>query len=406
MKIQTLRAREILDSRGTPTIEVTLTLEDGIAATASVPSGKSTGSREAHELRDGGDRFGGKGVRKAVAGIEHEIAQALVGQEFDQQALDATLCALDGTPNKSRLGANALLGVSLAFARASARSGGVPLYRHIASLAGTTPALPQPCFNIMNGGAHADSGLRVQEFMLIPAGASVAEKIEHAGAVSEALYSILKQRGLATGVGDEGGFAPKLTSNSAALDLLVEAIGKAGVTAHLGLDAAANFFYKDGLYEIEPQEKHDRTELLSWYEDLCEKYPIVSLEDPFAEDDWDGFAAITKVLGEKVRIVGDDLLTTNPEQIAIAGQRQAVNTALIKPNQIGTLTEALRACGKARENGMMLFVSHRSGETNDDCIADFAVAVGAEFLKAGALMRGERVAKYNRLLAIEQELHS
>lgn len=404
MKIQAITAREILDSRGIPTVEVTLTLADKTVAEASVPAGKSTGSREAHELRDGETRFGGKGVRKAVAHIEGEIAEALHDKEFDQQTLDDALCALDGTPDKSRLGANALLGVSLAFARASARSQGVPLYRYVATLTGTEPRMPQPCFNIINGGAHADSGLHFQEFMLIPGGATVAEKIEHAAAVQEALYELIKTRGLSVGVGDEGGFAPKLSSNVAALDLLVEAIEKTGVAATLGIDAAANFFYKDGLYEIEPQEKYDRTELLSWYEDLCAKYPITSIEDPFAEDDWEGFTSLTKALGEKVHIVGDDLLTTNSTQIALAGARRAVTTALIKPNQIGTLSEARAACTVAQENGMMLFASHRSGETNDDSIADFAVGVGAQYLKAGALARGERVAKYNRLLVIEQEI--
>jgi enolase len=333
-----------------------------------------------------------------------EIAGALKEKEFDQKLLDTTLCTLDGTPNKSRLGANALLGVSLAFARAAALCEGVSLYRYIATLANTAPRMPRPCFNMINGGAHADSGLHLQEFMLIPSGDSVAQNIEHAAAVQEALYELIKARGLATGVGDEGGFAPKLSNNSMALDLLVEAMHRAGVEANLGVDAAANFFYHEGLYEIEPQEKHDRTELLSWYEELSTKYPIVSIEDPFAEDDWEGFSAITKSLGEKVRIVGDDLLTTNPQQIALASDRRAVNTALIKPNQIGTLSEALDACTKAREGGMMLFASHRSGETNDDSIADFAVGVGAEYIKAGALTRGERVAKYNRLIAIEQEL--
>ncbi len=403
MKIRGIEAREILDSRGMPTVEVTLTLNDAVRATASVPSGKSTGSREAHELRDGEKRFGGKGVRKAVAAVD-EIAGALKEKEFDQKLLDTTLCTLDGTPNKSRLGANALLGVSLAFARAAALCEGVSLYRYIATLANTAPRMPRPCFNMINGGAHADSGLHLQEFMLIPSGDSVAQNIEHAAAVQEALYELIKARGLATGVGDEGGFAPKLSNNSMALDLLVEAMHRAGVEANLGVDAAANFFYHEGLYEIEPQEKHDRTELLSWYEELSTKYPIVSIEDPFAEDDWEGFSAITKSLGEKVRIVGDDLLTTNPQQIALASDRRAVNTALIKPNQIGTLSEALDACTKAREGGMMLFASHRSGETNDDSIADFAVGVGAEYIKAGALTRGERVAKYNRLIAIEQEL--
>lgn len=404
MKIREIAAREILDSRGAPTIEATLTLADGTIGTASVPSGKSTGSREAHELRDGEKRFGGKGVHKAVRAILHEIAPALIEKEFDQETLDQAICALDGTPNKSRLGANALLGVSLAFARASAHSGGVPLYRSIATRMGNELRMPQPCFNIINGGAHADSGLHFQEFMLVPSGTTVAEKIECAAVVQEVLYELIKARGLAAGVGDEGGFAPKLSSNAAALDLLVEAIEKAGVVAKVGIDAAANFFYKDGLYEIEPQEKYDRTELLSWYEELCTKYPIVSIEDPFAEDDWEGFISITKTLGQKVRIVGDDLLTTNPAQIALAGRQCAVTTALIKPNQIGTLSEAIAACKVARENGMMLFASHRSGETNDDSIADFAVGVGAEFFKAGALARGERVAKYNRLLVIEEEI--
>lgn len=406
MEVKSLHAREILDSRGLPTLEVTIETTS-VRAVASVPSGRSVGSREAHELRDNDARYGGMGVRRAVGHVENDIAGAIVRKSFDQHSFDEMLVTLDGTPQKSRLGANALLGVSLAFARACARESGAPLWRHVSVLAGSTPALPQPCFNVINGGAHADSGLAIQEFMLVPTVGTIADKIETAAVVIEKLRELLTQRNMAISVGDEGGFAPKLGSDEAALDLLVEAIGKTGKEdVSLAIDAAANHFYKNSTYILGEHQKFSADELSNWYENLVFRYPLISIEDPFAEEDWDAFAKITATLGEKIRIVGDDLLVTNPARIKEAVEKRAVNTALIKPNQIGTLSEAIDASTAARQDGMALFASHRSGETNDDFISDFAVGLGCEFFKAGSLARGERVAKYNRLMEIEQELHA
>jgi len=404
MTIEALAAREILDSRGCPTLEVSIQL-NGVRASASVPAGKSVGSHEAYELRDGESRFNGKGVLKAVAAVEHEIAARCVGNTWTQESLDAALCELDGTTTKERLGANALLGVSLAFARAAAQNSGMPLYRYIAQCAGTVPAVPQVSLNVINGGAHADSGLTLQEFMLVPARTTVAQELAEGYAVIEALRGRLVAAGLSVGVGDEGGFSPKLESTEAALDLLCGAIKDAGVSGmQVALDAAASSFYAQGLYTLTPEGAFTTQELLSWYEDLIDSYPIVSLEDPFAEDDWEGFSALVRAQGSKVRIVGDDLLATNTQRIEEALGSQAVNTVLLKPNQVGTLTETLRAASAGRRGGAALFASHRSGETNDDFIADLAVGLGCEYIKAGSLARGERVAKYNRLLHIAQEI--
>ncbi len=408
-KIFDLHAREILDSRGFPTIEVFLSTET-VSVRSSVPSGASVGATEAHELRDEDSaRYGGKGVLHAVNYVSGEIFDAVKGKEFDQAALDAFLMALDGTPNKSRLGANALLGVSLAFARASAEEQLIPLYQYLGTLGGyTTFTVPQPCFNVLNGGKHADSGLSIQEFMLIPVGFPTASrKIEAAAAVIAKLKGLLIAKGFSVGVGDEGGFAPKLASNEAALDVLVEAILAAGYTTDqvkIGLDVAASEQYKNGAYVFDARGPIDATAVLEWYAGLLEHYPIISIEDGFFEEDWAGFEAFTARFGAQIRTVGDDLLTTNVARINTAASHHAVNTALIKPNQVGTVSETIAAMQAARGLGWALFASHRSGETVDSFIVDLAVGFSCEYLKVGSLARGERVSKYNRLMEIESEL--
>ena len=423
--IAKLLAREILDSRGLPTVEVCLETSAGASVIASVPSGASTGTHEAHELRDGGKRFGGKGVRRAVEHIQGEIARTLVGNEFDQRALDAALIALDGTPDKSRLGANAILAVSLAYARAAAAEQEVPLYAYIAALAGTTPSLPVPACNVLNGGKHADSGLSIQEYMLVPQRGTTAERIEVAAACIATLREHLHARGLSIGVGDEGGFAPKIGSNEDALSALVAAIAGAGYTTDdvkIAIDAAASSFYAEGRYALgtfdahssaplsgatgESQHAISSSELASWYEGLLEKYPIISIEDPFAEDDWDAFVSFTAQVGSRALVVGDDLLTTNVARMQIAAEKKAITSALIKPNQIGTVSETIDAVLFARAQGWVPFASHRSGETGDTAIVDIAVGLDCAYLKAGSLARGERVCKYNRLLEIATALTS
>jgi len=410
--IRTLLAREILDSRGEPTLEVTLGLE-GTSATASVPSGASTGSHEALELRDNdAGRYKGRGVLKAVEHVNDEINKNVVGKEFTQAQLDAFLLELDGTPNKSRLGANALLGVSLAFARASAQEKNMPLYQHLGSLAGNTAfALPQPMFNIINGGKHADSGLDIQEFMLAPiAFESFAEKVRVGSEILHTLKDILKQKGYSVGVGDEGGFAPKLHSNEEALELMVAAIQQAGYTTaqvHIGIDAAASSFYVDGAYhlKINGEEKIlPSGEMIAWYQVLAARFPLMLIEDGLAEDDWDGFVVLTAAMGGKTIIVGDDLLVTNIKRIQTAIEKNAVNAVLIKPNQIGTITEAIEAVMLTKKQGWKPFASHRSGETTDTFIADLAVGLSCPLIKSGSLARGERVCKYNRLMEIEKTL--
>ena len=405
--ISSIHARQILDSRGNPTVEVEVALESGARGTAAVPSGASTGEFEAVELRDGGQRYGGKGVEKAVQAVIDDIGPEVVGFEAtEQRLLDQKLIELDGTPNKAKLGANAILGVSLAVARAAAESSELPLFRYLGGP--NAHLLPVPMMNILNGGAHADSNVDIQEFMIAPIGAGTfAEALRWGAETYHALKAVLKGRGLATGLGDEGGFAPNLGSNREALDLILEAIGKAGFTPGreiaLALDVAATEFYRDGGYEFEGARKSS-SDLISYYGDLVANYPLVSIEDPLNEEDWDGWKAITDALGARVQIVGDDLFVTNPERIARGIANGTANALLVKLNQIGTLTETLDAVELAHRAGYRTMTSHRSGETEDTTIADVAVATNAGQIKTGAPSRSERVAKHNQLLRIEEEL--
>ena len=405
--IDAVGAREILDSRGNPTVEVEVLLDDGTFARAAVPSGASTGKFEAVELRDGGDRYGGKGVEKAVTAVLDDIGPELVGHEASEQRLvDQALLDLDGTPDKSRLGANAILGVSLAVARAAAESSKLPLFRYVGG--SNAHVLPVPMMNILNGGAHADTNIDVQEFMIAPIGAATfGEALRWGAEVYHALKSVLKSRGLMTGLGDEGGFAPDLGSNREALDLIVEAIGQAGLTpgrdVALALDVAATEFCEDGSYRFEGSTR-SADELTTYYEELVGAYPIVSVEDPLDEEDWAGWARLTAVLGGRVQIVGDDLFVTNPERLGRGVREQSANALLVKVNQIGTLTETLDAVDLAHRSGFRCMMSHRSGETEDTTIADLAVATDCGQIKTGAPARSERVAKYNQLLRIEEEL--
>ncbi|MEK0087829.1 phosphopyruvate hydratase [Corynebacterium sp. KPL4072] len=400
-------AREILDSRGNPTVEAEVFLDDGARGVAGVPSGASTGVHEAHELRDGGERYLGKGVLKAVENINEKISDEIAGFEADDQRLiDEALIRLDGTDNKSELGANAILGVSIAVAKAAAESAALPLYRYIGGP--NAHVLPVPMMNILNGGAHADSGVDVQEFMIAPIGAeSFAEALRMGAEVYHALKAVLKDKGLSTGLGDEGGFAPSVDSTKAALDVIVDAIKKAGYEpgkdVALALDVASSEFFKDGKYHFEGGE-HTAEEMSKVYEELIDEYPIVSIEDPLQEDDWDGYTALTAAIGEKVQIVGDDFFVTNPARLQEGIEKKAANALLVKVNQIGTLTETFDAVELAHRNGYRTMMSHRSGETEDTTIADLAVALNCGQIKTGAPARSERVAKYNQLLRIEQEL--
>ncbi|MEJ4100292.1 phosphopyruvate hydratase [Corynebacterium mastitidis] len=400
-------AREIMDSRGNPTVEAEVFLDDGAHGVAGVPSGASTGVHEAHELRDGGERYLGKGVTKAVENVNEEIADEIAGMEADDQRLiDQAMIALDGTENKSRLGANAILGVSIAAAKAAAESAGLPLYRYIGGP--NAHVLPVPMMNIVNGGAHADSGVDVQEFMIAPIGAETfAEALRTGAEVYHALKSVIKSKGLSTGLGDEGGFAPSVGSTKEALDLIVEAIKKAGFEpgkdVALALDVASSEFYKDGAYHFEGGQ-HTAEEMAKVYEELIDEYPIVSIEDPLQEDDWEGYTALTAAIGDKVQIVGDDFFVTNPARLREGIEKKAANALLVKVNQIGTLTETFDAVELAHRNGYRTMMSHRSGETEDTTIADLAVALSCGQIKTGAPARSERVAKYNQLLRIEQEL--
>ena len=400
-------AREILDSRGNPTVEAEVFLDDGARGVAGVPSGASTGVHEAHELRDGGERYQGKGVLKAVENINEKIADEIAGFEADDQRLiDQALIKLDGTDNKSELGANAILGVSIAAAKAAAESAALPLYRYIGGP--NAHVLPVPMMNILNGGAHADSGVDVQEFMIAPIGAeSFAEALRMGAEVYHALKAVLKDKGLSTGLGDEGGFAPSVDSTKAALDIIVDAIKKAGFEpgkdVALALDVASSEFFKDGKYHFEGGE-HTAEEMSKVYEGLIDEYPIVSIEDPLQEDDWDGYTTLTAAIGEKVQIVGDDFFVTNPARLQEGIEKKAANALLVKVNQIGTLTETFDAVELAHRNGYRTMMSHRSGETEDTTIADLAVALNCGQIKTGAPARSERVAKYNQLLRIEQEL--
>jgi enolase len=405
--IAAVGAREILDSRGNPTVEVEVQLDDGAFARAAVPSGASTGAFEAVELRDGGDRYLGKGVGKAVKAVIDDIAPAVEGLEADDQRLvDQVMLDLDATPNKAKLGANAILGVSLAVARAAADSAGLPLYRYVGGP--NAHLLPVPMMNILNGGAHADTNVDIQEFMIAPIGApTFGEGLRQGTEVYHALKAVLKKQGLATGVGDEGGFAPDLKSNRAALDLIAEAVDAAGLKLGtdivLALDVAASEFCTDGLYTFESASK-TASEMTAYYADLVASYPIVSIEDPLDEDDWDGWKTITDQLGTKTQLVGDDLFVTNVERLArgIAGGQ--ANALLVKVNQIGSLTETLDSVELAHRSGFRCMMSHRSGETEDTTIADLAVATNCGQIKTGAPARSERVAKYNQLLRIEDEL--
>jgi enolase len=409
--IEQVGAREILDSRGNPTVEVEVALTDGTFARAAVPSGASTGEHEAVELRDGGDRYGGKGVQKAVEAVLDEIAPAVIGLNADDQRLvDQALLDLDGTPDKSRLGANAILGVSLAVSKAAADSAELPLFRYLGGP--NAHILPVPMMNILNGGAHADTGVDIQEFMVAPIGApSFSEALRWGTEVYHALKAGLKKQGLVTALGDEGGFAPDVPGTKAALDLISLAIESAGFTLGvdivLALDAAATEFYADATgkegYAFENQTLN-ADQMTQFYAGLLDSYPLVSIEDPLSEDDWDGWVALTASIGDRVQIVGDDLFVTNPERLQDGIERGAANALLVKVNQIGTLTETLDAVALAHHSGYRTMMSHRSGETEDTTIADLAVAAGCGQIKTGAPARSERVAKYNQLLRIEEAL--
>jgi enolase len=400
-----VHARQILDSRGNPTVEVDVRLESGASGRAAVPSGASTGQFEAVELRDDGDAYGGKAVTRAVASVEGEIADAVRGLDAsDQETLDRRLVELDGTPNKGRLGANALLGVSLAAAKAAAADQGVPLYRHLGGADATT--LPVPMMNVINGGVHAANSIDLQEFMVVPAGAeSFSEALRIGAETYHALKSVLSEQGLATAVGDEGGFAPDLPSSEAAIGAILEAAERAGHREHvaIALDPASTEFYRDGVYRFEGREA-DGGEMTDFYAGLAAEFPLVSIEDGVAEDDWDTWERLTDRLGDRLQLVGDDLFVTNPDRLRRGIEAGVANSILIKVNQIGTLTETLEAIALARANGYSAVISHRSGETEDATIADLAVATGTGQIKTGAPARTDRVAKYNQLLRIEEEL--
>lgn len=405
--IVSLISREILDSRGNPTVEVEVTLSDGSSARAAVPSGASTGAFEAAELRDGGSRYLGKGVLNAVSNVVKEIAPAIMGLDAkNQREIDEVMIRVDGSENKSRLGANAILGASLAVARAAARSENLSFYKFIGGAKAST--LPVPMMNILNGGAHADTNVDIQEFMIAPIGArNFSEALRSGAEIYHQLKAVLKKRGLATSIGDEGGFAPNLDSNRAALDLILEAIEKAGYRAGrdvaLALDVAATEFYNDGRYEFEGK-RLSAAEMIDYYQGLVDSYPLISIEDPLAEDDWSGWKDMTVRLGDRVQLVGDDLFVTNPKRLSKGIESGTANAMLVKVNQIGTLTETLDAVTMAHQANFRTMMSHRSGETEDTTIADLAVGLECGQIKTGAPARSERVAKYNQLLRIESEL--
>jgi len=409
-QISRVAARQILDSRGQPTVEVEITLASGAVGRAAVPSGASTGAFEALELRDGdASVYGGKGVMKAVANVEDELAGVLVGREAsDQAVIDRTMIEFDGTPNKARLGANAILGCSLAVAAAAAADAGLPLYRYLGGARANR--LPVPMMNILNGGAHADNSVDLQEFMVAPIGArTFADAVRMGAEVYGELKKVLRSRGLGTGVGDEGGFAPDLDSNQDALEVIMEAIAAAGYTPGediaLALDPATTELYRDGAYHLEGEGRTlDSAGMVDYWVDLCDRYPIVSIEDGMSEEDWDGWVALTKRLGDRVQLVGDDLFVTNSQRLQRGIDLGAGNALLVKVNQIGTLSETLAAMDLASRSGYASMVSHRSGETEDTFIADLAVATGAGQIKTGAPSRSERVAKYNQLIRIEEQL--
>jgi len=407
--IEAVGAREILDSRGNPTVEVEIALDDGTFARAAVPSGASTGAFEAVERRDGDKgRYLGKGVEGAVNAVIDDIAPELIGYDAEEQRIiDQTLIELDGTPNKGKLGANAILGVSLAVTKAAAKSAGLDLFRYVGGP--NAHVLPVPMMNIVNGGSHADSTVDFQEFMIAPIGAPTFKEALRSGTeVYHALKSVLKGKGFSTGLGDEGGFAPDLPSNVAALDLIVEAIEKAGLTpgsdVAIAMDVAATEFFKDGAYHFKNGEVHSTEDMIKLYEGLVANYPIVSIEDPLSEDEWGAWSQFVAEVGDKVQVVGDDLFVTNPERLARGIEEKAANSLLVKLNQIGTLTETLDAVTLAQRNGFTTMTSHRSGETEDTTIADLSVATNAGQIKTGAPARGERINKYNQLLRIEEAL--
>ena len=406
MKIKNVIGREILDSRGNPTVEVDVILENGVMGRAAVPSGASTGEREALELRDGGSRYMGKGVLKAVENVNGPLRDLVIGMDAsNQKELDYAMIEFDGTETKSKYGANAILGISMAAMKASAIEAGKPLYRYI----GEGDILPRPMMNIMNGGAHADNKLDFQEFMIIPERNTIRERIQVGAEVFHNLKKVLNEKGLATGVGDEGGFAPDLQSNREGFDLIIEAIKRAGyepgVDVFLGIDVAASEFYKDGRYELVGEGKSLTTdELIDYFVELVEKYPIISIEDPVDENDWDGFQKITERLGDKIQLVGDDLFVTNKKCLQMGIDKHAGNAILLKVNQIGTITETLETIELARENGYATIISHRSGETEDTTIADLAVGLNLGQIKTGSMSRTDRICKYNQLLRIEEEL--
>jgi enolase len=405
--IEQVVGREVLDSRGNPTVEVDVTLDSGAEGRAMVPSGASTGRFEAVELRDGGARYGGKGVRRAVEHVNGEIADAVEGLEaFDQRQVDAALIDLDGTPDKGRLGANAVLGVSLAVARAGAEETGLPLFRYVGGV--NAHVLPTPMMNVLNGGVHADNNVDLQEFMIVPVGAaSFGEGLRWGAETYHALKAVLHDRGLSTAVGDEGGFAPNLPSNEDAVRVLVEAIGAAGYTPGaqlaIAIDAAASELYADGAYRVDGRSL-TAADMAAYFADLVDRYPIVSIEDGMAEEDWDGWEVLTTALGQRIQIVGDDVFVTNVERLARGIERHVANSILVKVNQIGTLTETLDTVGLATRSGYTSVMSHRSGETEDSTIADLAVATNCGQIKTGAPARSDRVAKYNQLLRIEDVL--
>ena len=405
--IKAVNSREILDSRGNPTVEVEVTLDNGVVGRAAVPSGASTGAFEAAELRDGGKRYLGKGVLNALKNVNEKLTPAVIGLKAeDQRSLDEKMIALDGTKNKSNLGANAILGISLATARAAANSANQSLFKYLGGNDAKT--LPVPMMNILNGGAHADTNVDIQEFMVAPIGAETfKESLRWGAEVYHSLKSVLKKKGLATSIGDEGGFAPNLDSNRAALDLILEAVEiagfKAGKDIALAMDVAATEFHENGMYNFEGK-KLSSDQMIEYYAQLEATYPLVSIEDPLDEDDWAGWAKLTQVLGEKIQIVGDDLFVTNPERLQRGIDIKTANALLVKANQIGSLTETIDAVNLAHKNGYRSMMSHRSGETEDTTIADLAVALNCGQIKTGAPARSERVAKYNQLLRIEEEL--
>lgn len=406
--IKDVKAREILDSRGNPTIEVDVILEDGTLGRASVPSGASTGIREVLELRDGGTRYMGKGVLKAVSNVNVPLRDLVIGMDaINQKEIDYAMIELDGTENKGKFGANAILGVSMAVMKAASISKEIPLFEYI----GSGRTLPNPMMNILNGGAHADNKLDFQEFMIIPVADSIKERIRIGSEVFHNLKKVLNEKGLFTGVGDEGGFAPDLNSNSEGFDLILEAIKKAGYTpgkdVNLAIDVAASEFYKDGYYHLEGENRKLTTEeLIEFYEELVDKYPIVSIEDPVDENDWEGFTLITQKLGNKIQLVGDDLFVTNKKYLQQGIDLKAGNSILIKVNQIGTITETLETIKLAKENGYKTVISHRSGETEDTTIASLAVGLNLGQIKTGSMSRTDRVSKYNELIRIEEKIET